>query len=140
MSVTRRRRMKPPEEAFDADLLLMLEPHWFRIESRHSASVDEYGDITSRYSDLLEQKFTIVKHTPKGAWLEVGFTGGPAKFVLRDMQHRARAFAAPTQQQAREDFRLRKLYRISKLQAQILRAQREIGLLGDLTHDPFSLA
>lgn len=109
---------------------LLDEPHWFRVTARHYATVNDYGEVDGRWSDLRIEKIEVVRHTPKGAWLRVGFK--PA-FLKREYRHRGRAYAAPTEAQAREDFRKRKQFRISMLQKQIDRAQQEINLLDQHT-------
>ena len=100
---------------------------WFRVEARHHADVDDWGDVIGSHSYLQVIEYDVVKETPKGVWLQRPFMA--KKFVLREILHRGRAFAAPTEDQAREDFRLRKQFRINRLQSQINQAQREIDLL-----------
>ena len=118
------------DHTIDLDIREALEPTWFRVEARHYVSTDEYGDIVGGSSNLQLIEYRVIRHTPRGAWLD---NAGSSKFVLRDMQHRARAFAAPTIEQAKADFKLRKQYRIKKLEAQIHRAKVEISLLGSHT-------
>ena len=118
----------------DIALRECLEPHWFRVEARHYSHADEYGDHSYTSSELKIELIKVVRHTPKGAWLLQGFSN--KRFVLRDYQHRARAYAAPTLEMAKEDFRKRKQYRIDRLQAQIHRAEREIALLGRSLSSP----
>lgn len=117
----------------DIALREALEPHWFRIEARHWSVADEWGDHSYTSSEVIVRQISVLKHTPKGAWLgaKPGEFGMPKKLVLREYQHRGRAFAAPTLEQAKEDFRKRKQFRIDRLQAQINRAEREIALLDE---------
>jgi hypothetical protein len=96
----------------DLELRAVLEPHWFRVEASRE--------------QLRVSRFSVVRHTPKGAWLK-GYFG--EKFVLRNVEHRGRLFAAPTHKQAEEDFRLRKLFRIRMLEVQLDRTQRDLDLL-----------
>lgn len=111
----------------DLALKEMLEPHWFRIEARHYSVADDYGDHSYTSSELIVIEIPVIKHTPKGAWLMI--SPSRKKFVLRDYQHRGRAYAAPALAQAKEDFRKRKQFYINCLQSQINRAQREIDML-----------
>jgi len=103
------------------------ETRWFRCEVHWYATVNEHGDTDGSYSHVRVKSYEVKKHTPKGAWLIYGFRDGKGKFVLRDMQHRARAFAAPTKEQAVRDFMLRKKYHIGRLQLQIIRAEKEMA-------------
>lgn len=98
------------------------EPHWFRVEGR------TWGDGDGGcYAELIVKEILVSKHTPKGAWLNQGFSS--KRFVLRDYVHRARAYAAPTLEQAKEDFRKRKLYQISCLQLRIDQVRRQLDLV-----------
>lgn len=109
----------------------MTETHWFRCVVHHFASVDEWGDVNGSYAKVDIIKCKVRKHTPKGAWLFTGFESPDikGKFVLRDMQHRGRAYAAPTEEQAKKDFILRKQFHIDRLQAQINRATADQKLV-----------
>lgn len=109
------------------------EPIWFRVEAASYAITDDWGDVVGSHRYLTVRKLKVMKHTPKGAWLSNGFFVEQRKFVLRDVQHRGRLFAAPTLDQAKEDFRLRKQFRIDRLQSQINRALKEIELLNSST-------
>lgn len=100
---------------------------WYRVEAKTYATVDDWGDVVGSYSYLQVTGYMVDKETPKGVWLTRPWMS--RKFVLREMLHRGRAFAAPTEEQAREDFRLRKQFHIWRLQTQINRAEREIALL-----------
>lgn len=105
------------------------ETRWFRCEVKWYATVNEHGDTDGTYSRVRVKSYKVKKYTPKGAWLITGFAEARGKFVLRDMQHRARAFAAPTKEQAVLDFMLRKKYHIGRLQLQINRAEQEMALV-----------
>lgn len=118
--LTSEKSKSPP----DVDVREFTEPHWFRVEVHTYGYTDEYGDSAGSYDKVDIKKLEVLKHTPKGAFLNNGF--GQRKFVLRDVQHRARAYAAPTLEMARQDFIKRKLYHISKLQDRINRANRQI--------------
>ena len=112
----------------DLALRECLEMSWFRVEARSWAVFDEWGDASDdSYSELVYRRIPVVKHTPKGAWLRTG--SRDKRLVLREYQHRARAFAAPTLEQAKEDFRLRKQYHIACLKGRIARAEADLKLL-----------
>lgn len=118
------------------------ETHWFRCVVLHHATIDEHGDVSHRYATVHINAYEVRKITPKGAWLVIGFREDRGKFVLRNMLHRARAFAAPTPEQAMQDFLLRKQYRIDMLKSQIARAELEKSMVqeridkGDLESRP----
>lgn len=105
----------------ELDLRELLEPHWFRIHARWW----EGGS-----AELICETVQILKHTPKG----VRVYGG--KLVLRDYVHRGRAYAAPTVEQAEEDFRKRKLWQIGRLKSKLNQAEAELALLAPKVNMP----
>lgn len=109
------------------ETLTVSEQTWHRIEVQHYATVNDFGEVDGRYATVRHIKYEVTKLTPKGAWLRIPFNG--KKFVLREMQHRGRAFAAPTVEQAADDFRARKAFQIGRLQSQINRANKELALV-----------
>lgn len=108
----------------DVDVREFTEPSWFRVEFHSYGYSDEYGNLSGSYDRIDIKELKVLKHTPKGAFLDAGF--GKRKFVLRELQHRARAYAAPTVAQAKQDFIKRKMYYVMKLQERINRANRQI--------------
>lgn len=115
----------------------MSETHWYRCEVVHYATVNEHGDVDGRYSYVKIMEFKVLRHTPKGVWLKWAFNG---KFVLRDPKHRARVFAAPTEEQAKKDFIARKGFEIRMLHKRLYRATTDRDLVAkswpDLNFSP----
>ena len=91
-----------------------LEPCWYRIE---------IGD-----GQIIVRRYPVIKHTPKGAWLTVGFS---KKFMPRERKYRAAAFAAPTVEQAEEDYRQRKAFHILMLEGRLRQAKIALEALSD---------
>lgn len=112
------------EEKDELELRAALEPCWFRIEARYWSVSDEWGQHTN--SGIVLIRIPVAKHTPKGAWLGKGVK---PRFVLREYEHRGRAYAAPTEQQAIADFQRRKAFQIRMHEKQISRATLELDLL-----------
>lgn len=110
-----------------------MEPvYWYRVDVTSHAITDEWNEVVSHYGTLRIIEYKVLKETPKGAWLEVPLS--QRKFVLKEVLHRARAFAAPSEEQAREDFKARKQYRIDKLQSAINNCERDIKMLDSHPH------
>jgi hypothetical protein len=103
------------------------EAVWFRVTVQHYATVNEHGDVDGHYSNVTVTQFPVLKHTPKGVWLEIPLSA--KKFVLREMLHRGRAYAAPTLEQAKQDFIARKQFERNRLESRINRIDREIALV-----------
>lgn len=108
----------------DVQVREFTETHWFRVTVQTYGYTNEYGDVCGSYDRVHVDELKVEKHTPKGAFLQTGF--GARKFVRRDYVHRGRAFAAPTLEQAKEDFVKRKAFQIGCLQDKINRAERQI--------------
>lgn len=106
-----RRYRRKPDPSFDPELLAFTEPCWWRCE------VDDYGK-------LVVTPVTIVKHTPRGVQAH---TYKGVKLILREYQHRARAYAAPTKEQAKADFIKRKAFQIRMLKTELDRAQEHLA-------------
>jgi hypothetical protein len=108
----------------DIALLEFTEPHWFRVEAEH----DEYQ------SRLVVIPIPILKYTPKGVWVSYrarySFKSGK-RLILRNYVHRGRAYAAPTEKQARDDFRKRKEFQIRMLKAELANAQKCFDLVNE---------
>jgi hypothetical protein len=72
---------------------------------------------------LLFRAFRVIKHTPRGVWLDVY---GMKRFVLKDSLKR---YAYPTKAEAAMSYRKRKERQIKLLKAQLHRAQGGLELL-----------
>lgn len=100
--------------------------YWYRItDYRTAGGVDEWGDIIpgSGSSHLRLEMYEVVKHTPKGVWIYLGWEG--KRFVLRDARKR---FACPTKEEALESFMARKRRQIRILTAQRKNAKEALRL------------
>lgn len=80
------------------------------------------------------ETFDIIKHTPKGVWLQIG----PAffnekKFVLKDARKR---YAYPTKELAWESFKLRREWRIIHLKNQLEYSENVWAKIKDIEEPP----
>jgi hypothetical protein len=104
---------------------------WYRYEDVSYAhlSFDVNGG-ESYYSTLRVElrKFDVVRRTPKGVWLAVGFTD--KRWVSTTARKR---FACPTVEEARESFRARKQRQMKIHEARADRARRALRELDKLT-------
>ena len=78
---------------------------WYRYENRRYApSPDEFGYSAGRGEHIIHlREYRVVKHTPKGVWLEQHFGG--RRFVLSGS---TKQFACPTVEAAKVSFIARK--------------------------------
>ena len=109
---------------------------WYRFDDvRYAPPPDEWGD--SGGPGILEvrlREFPVVRHTPKGVWLERTWmpygsnslrTDG-LRFVLRDANKR---FACPSVEEARESFIARKTRQIRIHEARTAQAKDAIRII-----------
>lgn len=101
--------------------------NWHRVTFQcYASSVDEfdrpYGTGTI---SLIYHQFEVVKETPKGVWLDIGF--GEKKFVLKSSK---RQWASPTKDVAMQKFIRRKQRHVAILKAQIYNIERALALAG----------
>lgn len=76
---------------------------WYRYEDSIVSSFDtEYEYVVARRVRLDLIEYRVIKHTPKGVWLELGID---KRLVLR---HSRKRFACPTKEEALESFIARK--------------------------------
>jgi hypothetical protein len=104
--------------------------YWHRIEFLHfAAPLGEFGEPIGEGSiELIHHKFPVVKKTPKGVRLNLGFG---LRTVLFDSK---RQYASPTFEQAKDKFQKRKKRQIEHLQAQIKSIERALTKL-DTFHE-----
>lgn len=77
---------------------------WYRYTDSIVSSFDaEYEYVVARSVRLSLNEYRVIKHTPKGVWLDVGI--GDRRLVLRNSRKR---FACPTKKEALESFIARK--------------------------------
>lgn len=96
----------------------MTEKFWYRAYTKvekTSVAFDPDGDLFILERDRWEvlvhiERFKVLKHTPKGVWLEVDYQ---RKFVLREAFKR---FATPTPEEAIDSLRARKVRRLKFLE------------------------
>ena len=89
---------------------------WHRIDYvRYAAPLDEFERPSGSGSlELVQQTYPVLKHTKKGAWLDIGC--GCRRFVLCVSK---RQFASPTLSLAKLKFRKRKERQLGILRAKI---------------------
>ena len=106
-----------------------MDEHWHRIDSVVYASPLDESERPSGPGRvaLIHTKFRVVKKTPKGVWLEVGFSG--KRFVLAESK---RQYASPTFEQAKDKFRRRKGRQRSILRTQIAQIDSALDQLDHL--------
>jgi hypothetical protein len=76
---------------------------WYRIDDRLYSVANEWGEHDYSYQDVHLTEFPVVRHTPRGVWVDTGFG------YLRWVSHGARKrFACPTIEAALESFVARK--------------------------------
>ena len=90
----------------------MTEFFYRYVDRRLANFADEWGDSTGSRPDVVLRKYGVIKHTPKGTWIDEGWDS--KKFVLRDARRR---WACPTVEEAEESFMARKRRQLSILQA-----------------------
>lgn len=85
-----------------------------------AASLDEWDNpIGVPSHKLVHTTYRVVKRTPKGAWIDLGF--GSRRFVLLTARKR---YALPTQGEALESFILRKQKQEGIYQGRVAKARR----------------
>lgn len=93
------------------------EDFWWRADFRNYCSVDEYGDVVGRYSQLEVYPLRVEKVTPKGVVLQLfGFVKGTAK----------KQKATPTPETAIRDLMARKRLHAHMADLRAQRAKREL--------------
>lgn len=114
--------------------------YWYRFEDvRYAPPADEYGEYRGRGElKVYLRKYVVIKHTPKGVWLErwETHTGKPRtvdefnapekRFVRKDTNKR---FACPTELEARESFLARKSKLIRIMKARITDAEEAMNIV-----------
>ena len=98
--------------------------YWYRYDDAPSASLDEWGDYTFSVMYVRLSGYRVLKLTPKGAWLNMGYP--EKRFVLKDANKR---FACPTVEEAKASYIARKRKQIRIYTARITSAQRGIEIL-----------
>ena len=107
---------------------------WYRIEDWATApGVDEYGDPIpgSGDVDMLLRKYPVIRETPQGAWLQIGWTlvGFEQSHVPERRwcsRYARKRFACPTVEEALESFVARKKRQASIYEARAKFAYRAI--------------
>lgn len=92
-------------------------------DTAYSLGTTELGDPVPGYNLQVDlHTYPVVKHTPKGTWIEHCFG---RKFVLRGAR---RKYAHPTKEEALESFRARKRSQIRILRNKLERAERALRI------------
>jgi hypothetical protein len=95
---------------------------WWRVEDHLVLPLfdDSYVAAYDASVQLYVVPHRVVRHTPKGVWLEAY---GREKFVLREARKK---WAHPTKKGAMVSFRKRKARQVVILRAQLQRAERAL--------------
>jgi hypothetical protein len=97
---------------------------WYRFDSCDvCAGIDESGEVIHTDEPIVDvylKRYSVIKHTPKGVWLDNG------RFVLKDARKR---YACPTVEEARDSFKARKTAQIRILRRRARSAELAMGLI-----------
>ena len=106
------------------------EEFYYRFDDRLvSAGVDEFDNpLGPPQVHIYVSKLRVLKHTPKGVWLDLGF--GDRRFVLDAAR---RKYACPSFEEARTSFNARKARQVKLLQIQIAHVMRATELAASLS-------
>lgn len=117
--------------------------YWYRFDDvAYALTADEYGERRGPGSiEVHLRRYVVIKHTPKGAWLEfwptatgkprlvgveLSFGDRQKRFVLKGATKR---FACPTEKEAKESFIARKEKLISIMKARIYYAEQAMNII-----------
>ena len=109
--------------------------YWYRVEDRSYSIADEWGDHCYTRTEIQVHRFEVIKHTPKGVWLNLLF--GDRRFVLASANKR---FACPTVEEAVASFIARRtrqaqIYEARAKQARSLIERAKRGDIRKQYHD-----
>lgn len=99
--------------------------HWWRAEDRRYADYDPWAEFeqpTSSHLAVEIRCYPVVRHTPRGVWLDCGFGG--KRFVRGDA---VKQFAVPTRELALADLIARKKRHVAGAQARLRRAEEHLA-------------
>jgi hypothetical protein len=93
-----------------------IQEYWYRYQAfRQSYGTDEWDESTGYHIRLSCFEYRVIKHTPKGVWLQQPYCP-KNKFVLKNAKKR---FAYPTKREALISYIARQKRRLSILRSQI---------------------
>jgi len=103
--------------------------YYYRIDYLVYGSVDEWGYSKGRGTLKLRLfRYRVLKHTPKGVWLDMGHPD-LNKFVRTNARKR---WACPTVLEAHKSFIARKSSQIRILKSQLYNVDRALGIAKNL--------
>lgn len=102
----------------------------YRYDTRFHGSMDEYGDVTFRYSTIQISKFKILKRTPCGAWIDYAYRS--KKFVNLTCR---KQYACETPEKALQSFICRKKRQVKILSSQLKDAESVLRIAEAATPD-----
>lgn len=106
---------------------------WYRVEFyRYGNLYDDLGGYDNYSVRMLLLQYPVIKSTPKGVWLRVGF-GNRSKRFVRYLARRQ--WASPSIKEAKEKFANRKRAQIRILKREIYDIQRALTQLDDIKED-----
>lgn len=110
---------------------------WYRAWARvrtHDADFNSDGDLRGVHELNTPEvfihfdQFPVIRHTPKGVWLDARSFDGRERFVLKEANKR---FACPTKEEAFVSLKMRTNHRVGHLGRQLRRAQILKAYLAD---------
>jgi len=98
--------------------------YWYRYENKvYAPPVDEFDRVCGEgLMKVILYRWEVVKHTPKGVWLELW---GQKRFVLNRSRRR---FACPTKDEARVSFIARKTRQAGIYEARARTARQAVAV------------
>lgn len=104
---------------------------WYRFEDHtYSVVVDAEREELRTSAEITLIRFPVLRKTPMGVWLNIGFIDEHKRFVLTKARKR---FACPTIEEAKESFIARKQFQVRIYQSRAAKAQHFI----DRINSPF---
>lgn len=100
--------------------------HWYRYEDYRTANMlDEWDNPTGSTQRVCLMEMRVLKHTPKGVWLQRWPRLDGRRFCLAECRKR---YAAPTREEALRDFLARKQRQLAIYQAKIIGIKEAVRL------------
>jgi hypothetical protein len=99
---------------------------WWRAKDKRYADYDPWAEFeqpTSSHCKIELSSYPVLRHTPKGVWIDIGF--GCPQFILGTA---AKQYAVPTKELALQDLIARKKRHVWCCAARLKRAEEHLNL------------